>query len=191
MAEPGLVDPTQFHSKRFSVDAFLVSLTKDVIGPVDKAAGSLAAGRDALSAGEQVQRVQRLLGVLERCGPGGGGQRAVRRARHLVLRNAPLAAVRSAASLVLCRPAQPPAKHHARRSTHPPPGPRARSVRCTSTTPTRCRSCRSRSTSTRRSTGCGPQIASRAHACTHSRMQLYFSRLDKFSLTNQHMHCAG
>ncbi len=61
-----LIDPQAFHDTNFSVDAFLVSLTKDVIGPVGKAAGSFTTGKDALSANEQVQRVQRLLGVLER-----------------------------------------------------------------------------------------------------------------------------
>jgi hypothetical protein len=62
-----LIDPATFHNTKFSVDSFLVSLTKDVIGP-SKSAGPFAAGKDALSANEQVQRVQRLLGVLERCG---------------------------------------------------------------------------------------------------------------------------
>ena len=61
-----LIDPHTFHDKRFSVDSFLVSLTKDVIGPAARARGSFTAGKDALSAAEQVQRVQRLLGVLER-----------------------------------------------------------------------------------------------------------------------------
>jgi len=61
-----LIDPQAFHNKRFSVDAFLVSLTKDVIGPVGKAAGPFSAAKDALSANEHVQRVQRLLDVLER-----------------------------------------------------------------------------------------------------------------------------
>ncbi|KAI8464865.1 MAG: exocyst complex component Sec10-domain-containing protein [Monoraphidium minutum] len=59
-----LIDPSIFQNKRFSVDAFLVSLTKDVIGPGRSA--SQPAGKDALSANEQVLRVQRLLGVLER-----------------------------------------------------------------------------------------------------------------------------
>ena len=70
-----LIDPSVFRSKSFSVDAFLVSLTKDVIGPVGKTS-SFVAAKDAPSANEQVQRVQRLLNVLERCGarPGGCGR---------------------------------------------------------------------------------------------------------------------
>mgnify|MGYP001808035924 CR=1 FL=1 len=64
-----LIDPTTFHNKKFSVDSFLVSLTKDVISPGNNRTASFGAGKDALSANEQVQRVQRLLGVLERCAP--------------------------------------------------------------------------------------------------------------------------
>lgn len=61
-----LIDPTTFHNKKFSVDSFLVSLTKDVISPNSRSGSIVVAGKDALSATEQVQRVQRLLGVLER-----------------------------------------------------------------------------------------------------------------------------
>lgn len=62
-----LIDPETFHNKKFSVDSFLVSLTKDVIGPSSKGNSAYSGTKDALSANEQVKRVQRLLGVLERC----------------------------------------------------------------------------------------------------------------------------
>jgi hypothetical protein len=73
-----LIDPSAFSSSNFSVDAFLVSLTKDVIGPtgIGRGSASFAAGKDALTATEQVQRVQRLLGVLARCALRVPGRRA-------------------------------------------------------------------------------------------------------------------
>ncbi|GBF98327.1 hypothetical protein Rsub_10990, partial [Raphidocelis subcapitata] len=61
-----LIDPSAFSSSSFSVDAFLVSITKDVNAPTGRGSASFTAGKDALTATDQVQRVQRLLGVLAR-----------------------------------------------------------------------------------------------------------------------------
>jgi hypothetical protein len=63
-----LVDPLVFEDEGFGLDNFLVSLTEDVIPISQQSAGSFGpgGGKDALSASDQVKRVQRLLDVLER-----------------------------------------------------------------------------------------------------------------------------
>lgn len=156
-----LVDPTAFHGKGFSVEGFLVELTKDVIP--QQAKGPLAAGRDAFSANEQVQRVQKLLGVLERCARGRAiarytRERAVRTAHcALEVRDRVHASRRCAhTKRNRKRPnslSLPLALHpHPHPSPMQPTGPRPRSARSTRTTPARSPTCAPPSPPTRRST---------------------------------------